>query len=547
MRSESKRIAEIIETITDKGTLLDEVQKIIDVVGIRNIEPIDFQILKERAKELRCLTRFNAMCGEARQRSADNTCDLPPFIVFKRSGEESCSPERLAEYIADTEKYYFVSAKDTDENRLFWYEDGVYRLYSPTSAKAVIKSIICQYKSELATIHVIEDTYKQLLYNQDQHVLTDDEAFNGNDNIIVFENGVLRLDTMTIDAHSPDILCNVKIPCKWTGKDAETPVFDRYINHLANDDKEAAQSLLEYIGFVLSNIPVKRFRKSLFLLGDGNTGKTVLITLLHRLIGNDNFQAMPFSKLENRFELVNLYRKRLAADDDCRIINAKENSNFKSMTAGGALSGEQKGKQSFNFVYQGGYIVCSNVLPKFSGDKGSHVYDRILPIQVGRSIPKEKQDKFLLEKLYNERTGIIYKAVRALRSAIDNNYRFSVGAASLKLLERYKIENDSVLMFLSECCEDVTNPKTALSRSAMWTAFQRWCDLTGEYCPKRKEFNERIAQKYNVNEYSLIKASNGKRFYPCTLTQDSKEELHIYDSISCTNNDISPIVQIVQQ
>ena len=40
-------------------------------------------------------------------------------------------------------------------------------------------------------------------------------------------------------------------------------------------------------------------------------------------------------------------------------------------------------------------------------------------------IPKDKQDKQLLDKMYAERDGIVYKAVRALQTVIRNGYRFS--------------------------------------------------------------------------------------------------------------------------
>ena len=65
-----------------------------------------------------------------------------------------------------------------------------------------------------------------------------------------------------------------------------------------------------------------------------------------------------------------------------------------------------------------------NQLPRFGGDNGEWVYDRIMVLESKNVIPKDKQDKELLDKLYEEREGIIYKAVKALQQVIRNGYRF---------------------------------------------------------------------------------------------------------------------------
>ena len=49
---------------------------------------------------------------------------------------------------------------------------------------------------------------------------------------------------------------------------------------------------------------------------------------------------------------------------------------------------------------------------------------------IGFVIPKERQDKTLLDKLYTERRGIVFKAVKALQTVIRNGYRFTSLRAS---------------------------------------------------------------------------------------------------------------------
>lgn len=502
-----------------------------DILTLSKADEIKaIHLLTARAIELRCKEKFLKAINEAKKAQHETLPNKPTFVIIKKDGGEAVSPERLADYIACTENYYFIQSQNLKDRRLFWYQNGVYKR-AEGIVKGIIKEIISKYSQDLATVRVIDETYTQLSYNNDMHLLQSDELLNDNQDIICFENGILDLKTMTMDAHSPEYRCTNQIPCKWCSEPKETPIFDKFIDHLARGEAEAKQTLFEMLGAVVSNVPLHRFKKSLFLIGRGNSGKSQFIKLMQLLVGRENFCSLPFSKLEDRFQCANLYQKRLAADSDCRNANSKETSIFKEITGGDEMQAEEKNKAPFNFVFKGLYVIAANDLPLFGGDKGDHVYKRILPIKCGDSIPAEKQDKFLLEKLYSERQGIITKAIYAFKSAIDNNYHFTMGENSKNLLISYEIENDSTLMFFDECCIECKDIKSRITTAQMWQAFREWCILTGEHLPKRKDFTRTLARKYNVPEYRLIKKLGGQTYYPFTLKQECREELHVYGKI----------------
>lgn len=530
MNTVSAMISDTLDSCNDKESFLSAVSGMLSVDGA-TFTKLDYNIMLERASQLRCKTKFIKLYDEYSAKLLEISPEIPPYIFIKNN-KAAVDPVALADYIADTEYYIFVQSRDREDKRLFWYENGVYNRISVSVVKSKIKEIISKYDRSLATVKAIEETFKQIGYTRDSHYIANDEILNQDTNIINFENGILNLKTMTLDAHSPEYLSTVQIPCKWCSIPQETPIFDKFIEHLARGEAEAKQTLLEFIGFVISNIHIKKYKKSLFLIGAGNSGKTQFINMICDFIGRDNYCSLPFSRLENRFSAASLYQKRLAVDDDCRAVGCNEVSVFKSMTGGGSLSGEEKGAMSYSMIYHGAYIVAANDVPLFGGDKGEHVYQRILPIQCGDSIPEKDQDKDLREKLYSERQGIITKAVLALKQTIENNYTFTIGNNSAAALGKYKIENDSCLMFFEECCEATTSPKDACNTAQLWNAFREWCNITNEYCPKRRIFNKTMAEMLNISEYSLIKASMGKRYYPLTLKAEMKEELHIYDGIS---------------
>lgn len=100
---------------------------------------------------------------------------------------------------------------------------------------------------------------------------------------------------------------------------------------------------------------------------------------------------------------------------------------------------------------------------------------------------------------------------------ILNNERKIIGGCNKK---EFNPPQNSTIKFIEECCVDVTDSKAALSTAKMWEAFCYWCKNNNEYTPKRREFTKNIAERYNTDEFKVIKATNGKRYYPFTLSKE---------------------------
>ena len=86
-------------------------------------------------------------------------------------------------------------------------------------------------------------------------------------------------------------------PCDWTGKPEPTPVFDAYMRTFTNGDKAVEQLLLEFMGVCISNIKGRRMKRALFLVGDGDTGKSQLKSLVERLLGKGNFIGIDLKEI----------------------------------------------------------------------------------------------------------------------------------------------------------------------------------------------------------------------------------------------------------
>ena len=220
---------------------------------------------------------------------------------------------------------------------------------------------------------------------------------------------------------------------------------------LTNGEAAIRQLLLEFMGACISNVKGWRMKKALFLVGEGDTGKSQLKSLVERLLGIGNYIGIDLTEIKARFGTGAIYGTRLAGSSDMSFLTVEELKTFSKITGGDSLFAEFKGQQGFEFTYGGLLWFCMNRLPKFGGDDGKWVYNRIMAVNCPNAIPKDKQDKLLLDKMYAEREGIVYKAVMALQTVIANGYRFSEPQSIEVAREAYMAENNTVISFFDEC------------------------------------------------------------------------------------------------
>lgn len=347
------------------------------------------------------------------------------FIRFsEQSGEPYVVVPLLAKYVREHLDYILVRDNGKQGLLKYVYEGGCYRLYSNDMLMGVIKQYIADYDEELVKMSKVTETL--------QHITTDlnyvgQDDLDSDEGLINFRNGLLHVtDTeLSLTSHTPDVYSTIQIPCDWTGRPEPTPVFDAYMKKLTDGDPAIERLLLEFIGVCISNIKGWRLKKSLFLVGDGDSGKSQLKSLVEMLLGKGNFIGIDLKEIEARFGTGAIYGTRLAGSSDMSFMTVDELKTFKKITGGDSLYAEFKGQQAFEFTYNGLLWFCMNRLPKLGGDDGQWVYNRIMVVRCPNVIPKEQQDKRLLDKLYAERGGIVYKAIRALQTVIRNGYRFS--------------------------------------------------------------------------------------------------------------------------
>jgi len=346
------------------------------------------------------------------------------------------------------------------------------------------------------------------LLDTDKDCFRETDALNTDEKYINFRNGILDLDTMKMLPHSPEILSTIQIPCDYNPnvtkpKDSH---FENYLMHLCENDSKRVNLVLEMMGVALSNVPAYKAKKAFFMVGEGNTGKSQAKELIARMIGGEYVSSVDLGTLENRFGTSLIYGKRLAGSSDMGYMKIEELKLFKQITGGDTIAAEFKGENGFSFKYKGLLWFCCNDMPKFGGDKGDHVYDRMIILECNNYV--EKKDPDLLDKMYAEREYIAYLCVLSLKRFIERGCKYTEPDCTVQAVERYKTVNDSPLSFIEECTEP-KNGRYVYTTKDVHDAYKQWCRETGEYTVKLSEF-KRSLDRGRKGETTFTK---GIRYY----------------------------------
>ena len=448
----------------------------------------------------------------------------PYFIGFTDKGPV-VKPALLAKWTREHLHYLLVRDNGKQGVLIYVYEDGVYKLYAPDMLKGVIKGYIASYNEALIKMNNVNEAFNQLM--TDTNYISQSKL-NSDENIINFKNGLLSLkdNELKLLPHTPECYSTIQIPCDFCGEDIETPVFDEYLNTLTDEDEDIKTLLLQFIGACLSNIKGWRTKKSLFLVGSGDTGKSQLKGLVERLLGEGNFIGIDLSEIEARFGTGAIYGTRLAGSSDMSFMSVSELKTFKKLTGGDSVFAEFKGQQGFQYTYNGFLWFCMNRLPKFGGDDGQWVYNRIMVVNCPNIIKKENQDKKLLDKMYKERESIVYKAVMALKTVIENGYQFSEPESVSLARQQYRSLNNSVISFANECLcpwpNGKINPKCTTGK--IYKVYQAYCkENNNGYAKTAREFREELADYFGTTFDEMTVKRQGNNYYKeLSLTLEAK-------------------------
>jgi putative DNA primase/helicase len=231
---------------------------------------------------------------------------------------------------------------------------------------------------------------------------------------------------------------------------AKAPLFEAYLNKVL-PDPERQRVLAEYLGFVFIKHGSNALKeeKALILYGTGANGKSVFFEVVNALLGTDNVSSYSLQSLTNN---NGYFRAKLAnklINYASEINGNLEASIFKQLVSGEPVEARLPYGQPFILKQYAKLIFNCNELPKDVEHTNAY-FRRFLIIPFDVTIPPQEQDKSLHTKIIEkELSGVFNWVLKGLNRLLEQK-KFSDCEAAQQAVEQYKIESNSVQMFLNE-------------------------------------------------------------------------------------------------
>jgi putative DNA primase/helicase len=246
-----------------------------------------------------------------------------------------------------------------------------------------------------------------------------------------------------------------------------------FLGDIWRDDADKADKIRliqQWMGYLLT---VDASQHSMLLLyGQGRNGKSVLMQLIHAMIGAGNTtSAMPAS-LHVASVRARLARALLNLCSDLPLDEVISAGVIKATVAGEPLEASHKHKASHTVYQYARLMMGSNHLPK-TNDLTAGYFDRLVILSFNRYFEEAERDPDLLRKLKAEMPGIVAWAVQGLYD-LRSEGRFTIPSSSDTLKHAYIAEASPIHMFVDECVEVSTTGETIAS-SKLFAAYVAWC------------------------------------------------------------------------
>ena len=281
---------------------------------------------------------------------------------------------------------------------------------------------------------------------------------------------------------------------------------DSWLLDLMSGDSELVELLWQVIAASLNGN--HSYRKSIWLVGNGNDGKGTFQQLISNLVGLKNVAPLKLNQFSERFGLAIIEGKTVIIGDDVQAgIYVDESSNFNSVVTGEPVSIEKKGENPYLAQFKKTVIQSTNAMPVFK-NKSNGTYRRIVIIPFKKTFGINDDNWAIKDDYINRKEVLEYVLWKAINLDFD---KFNEPKASLEALEDFKENNDTVKSFVVEWFDKFES--TRLPSRFLWWLYQEWCKEEGVTKLTKRKFENQLA-KTVPSEWVKKRAIPGRYFIP---------------------------------
>ena len=270
--------------------------------------------------------------------------------------------------------------------------------------------------------------------------------------------------------------------------DGECPQWTAFLSDVTGGDVELQTYLQRMVGYCLTG--ATSAHALFFLYGTGANGKSVFANVISTILGDYAATASMDTFVETRgdrhpTDLAGLRGARFVTAIETEQGRRLNESKVKAITGGDKISARFMHKDFFEYTPQFKPVIVGNHKPAIRNiDEAMRRRLHMIPFTV--TIPPDRRDPRLTEKLLAERDGILAWAVAGCLAWQREGLKppACVQAAT----EEYFEAEDALGRWIDERCVREVNAKSLTAE--LFTDWKQWAEASGEFIGSQRRFSD---------------------------------------------------------
>lgn len=328
----------------------------------------------------------------------------------------------------------------------------------------------------------------RVLASSDPRLSIDYRMFNQHPMLLNCLNGTVDLETGELMEHCPAHYITQLCPTEYN-KDAECPRWLQFLREVFEDKQELIHWMHKLLGYCTSGdtgihiLPI--------FYGTGRNGKSTLLTVIHKVLGDDYaypapggftaaFRANVHTPHEERF--VQLYQKRFVMDIETSDTTRLNEDLIKRLTGGDEITARDLYEKRITFPPTHKLIIATNYEPTVRGqDDGIWGRIRKVPFTVNFEELGVAELRLSERIIREEGPGVL----RWLVEGCIMCFKEGLGRCATvdEATREYKGEQDTIAQFLKEKYEVLTDESNKIKKGDVTGVYTAWCYLNGNRAP----------------------------------------------------------------
>jgi len=343
---------------------------------------------------------------------------------------------------------------------------------------ASLKADTARQKTKLASSATIAAVEK-IARSDPKHAATADE-WDADVWALNTPGGVVDLRTGQLRAHRREDRMTKVTTATPRGRNGEgCPAWLAFIADITGGNTDLAAYLQRVVGYCLTGVTSEH--ALFFLYGTGANGKSVFVNVLTTILGDYAANAPMDTFMEARgdrhpTELAGLRGARLVSSIETEQGRRWNESKVKAITGGDKVSARFMRQDFFDYLPQFKLLIAGNHKPAIRNvDEAMKRRLHLIPFTV--TVPPERRDGRLTEKLLKERDGILAWAIEGCLAW--QRQRLDPPDCVRSATEEYFDEEDAIGDFLDE--EAQCHQQARVAVADVFLRWQEWAGRRGEY------------------------------------------------------------------